>query len=343
MAKTPGISAAAEGLMLEVMACAWSLRRNATCIAPGTRRSAVKAPWPVSNRGSSTRLTRAPIFFGRSPEPISAASSPDARLRPSVIKVGPLFQSVWPVAYRRDRRSSWFCSPRSPDLRPRYHRLADIPGVARGDPRSSVKSVLGRGERQSRWESADATPTSRVLTPSRRGRDSLAEGSTVDAGAVSKIAADRGAGFEPSVPVAKEPPSVWKGQLGNSRTVERGQSQKSVVPLGGTEGSNPAPSSAELCPNPTSSQRGPASIDLRVSLSAWRQRASWLWLPIRRAFGLFPFRQYWCRALAAGDDLRHPISPVCREAPTIRAFPAVTGVIVVRERPVGGGPKPEAA
>jgi hypothetical protein len=72
-----------------------------------------------------------------------------------------------------------------------------------------------------------------------------AEGSTVDAGAVSKIAADRGAGFEPSVPVAREPPSVWKGQLGNSRTVERGQSQKSVVPLGGTEGSNPAPSSSE--------------------------------------------------------------------------------------------------
>jgi D-isomer specific 2-hydroxyacid dehydrogenase, NAD binding domain len=29
--------------------------------------------------------------------------------------------------------------------------------------------------------------------------------------------------------------------------------------------------------------------------------------------------------LAAGDDLRHPISPVCCEAPTIRAFPAVTG------------------
>src|SRR5271156_63711 len=30
-----------------------------------------------------------------------------------------------------------------------------------------------------------------MLTPSRWGRDSLAEGSTVDAGAVSKIAADR--------------------------------------------------------------------------------------------------------------------------------------------------------
>jgi hypothetical protein len=90
---------------------------------------------------------------------------------------------------------------------------------------------------------------SRVLTPSRRGRDSLAEGSTVDAGAVSKIAADRGAGVEPSVPVAKEPPSVWKGQLGNSRTVERGQSQKSVVPLGGTEGSIPAPSIGESCAN----------------------------------------------------------------------------------------------
>jgi len=104
-----------------------------------------------------------------------------------------------------------------------------------------------------------------VLTPSRRGRDSLAEGSTVDAGAVSKIAADRGAGFEPSVSVAKEPPSVWKGQLGNSRTVERGQSQKSVVPLGGTEGSNPAPSSAASGANRNRhfselSQRGHAGL-----------------------------------------------------------------------------------
>jgi hypothetical protein len=27
--------------------------------------------------------------------------------------------------------------------------------------------------------------------------------------------------------------------------------------------------------------------------------------------------------LAPGDDLCHPVSPVCREAPTIRAFPAV--------------------
>src|SRR6516162_11447752 len=41
--------------------------------------------------------------------------------------------------------------------------------------------------------------------------------------------------------------------------------------------------------------------------------------------------------LAAGDDLRHPISPVCREAPTIKAFPAARGVIIVRERPAGGG------
>ena len=46
---------------------------------------------------------------------------------------------------------------------------------------------------------------------------------------------------------------LWKGQLGNSRTVERGQSQKSVVPLGGTEGSKPAPSSSESTANPTSS------------------------------------------------------------------------------------------
>src|SRR5262249_37497361 len=41
--------------------------------------------------------------------------------------------------------------------------------------------------------------------------------------------------------------------------------------------------------------------------------------------------------LAAGDNLSHPVSPVCREAPTIRAFPAARGVIIVRERPAGGG------
>src|ERR1700730_10313211 len=110
------------------------------------------------------------MFFGRSPEPISAASSPDARLRPSVIKIGPFFQSMWPVAYRRDRRSSWFCSPRSPDLRPRYHRLADVPGVARGDPRSSVKSVLGR-------ESARAAGNQR--TPHRRPACLLRQGGAV--------------------------------------------------------------------------------------------------------------------------------------------------------------------
>src|ERR1700730_14924099 len=52
-------------------------------------RSAVNDPWPVSNRGSSTRLTRAPMFLGRSPRPTSAPSTPNARLRPSVIEVGP--------------------------------------------------------------------------------------------------------------------------------------------------------------------------------------------------------------------------------------------------------------
>src|SRR5258706_177296 len=46
-------------------AWAWSLRRNAACRAPGVTRSSANAPWPVSRRGSSTRLIRAPIDLGR--------------------------------------------------------------------------------------------------------------------------------------------------------------------------------------------------------------------------------------------------------------------------------------
>ena len=50
---------------------------------------------------------------------------------------------------------------------------------------------------------------------------------------------------------------------------------------------DPSPSSAGSCANPTSSERGPASIDLRISPSAWRQ-ASWLWLPYVGHLGCFP-------------------------------------------------------
>ena len=51
--------------MAAILACAWSLRRNAMCSAPGTGRSAVNWPAPIKRRGSSTRRTRAPIFRGR--------------------------------------------------------------------------------------------------------------------------------------------------------------------------------------------------------------------------------------------------------------------------------------
>ena len=55
------MAAAAAVPMPEIKAWAWSLRRSATCNAPATMRSSVKVPRPVSSRGSSTRLTRAPM------------------------------------------------------------------------------------------------------------------------------------------------------------------------------------------------------------------------------------------------------------------------------------------
>src|SRR6516225_11874097 len=51
-------------------------------------RSAVNIPWPASNRWSSTRLTGAPTFFGRSPRPTLAPVWPNTRSRPSVTEVG---------------------------------------------------------------------------------------------------------------------------------------------------------------------------------------------------------------------------------------------------------------
>jgi len=60
-------------------------------------------------------------------------------------------------------------------------------------------------------------------------------------------------------------------------------------------------------------------------------------LDLKRPDQSFKLRQRVVPQLATGDDLHHPISPVCREAPTIRAFPAARGVIIVRERPAGGG------
>src|SRR5215831_8620620 len=45
-------------------------------------------------------------------------------------------------------------------------------------------------------------------------------------------------------------------------------------------------------------------------------------LDLKRPEQSLEFRQREVPQLATGDDLRHPVSPVCREAPTIRAFPA---------------------
>jgi len=45
-------------------------------------------------------------------------------------------------------------------------------------------------------------------------------------------------------------------------------------------------------------------------------------LDLKRPEQSLKLRQRAVPQLATGDDLRHPFSPVCREAPTIRAFPA---------------------
>jgi hypothetical protein len=106
------------------------------------------------------------------------------------------------------------------------------------------------------------------------------------------------------------PPSSWRltvlsrGRAGEGRirTVSPSRTSRRLRPKGnavavngavrrawfpsrGTEGSNPAPSSAESRANPTSSERRPASIDLRVSLSAWRQRASYAGAYLADAIG----------------------------------------------------------
>src|ERR1700720_3447662 len=104
-------------------------------------RSAVNDPWPVTNRGSSTPLTRAPMFLGRSPRPTSAPSTPNARLRPSVIEVGP-FRRGAPlrIVVTADHGGAARLDP--PGLRRRFQRLADLFGVVRGDLPSSVTACI---------------------------------------------------------------------------------------------------------------------------------------------------------------------------------------------------------
>src|SRR6202030_3970341 len=104
-------------------------------------RSAVNDPWPVSNRGSSTRLTRAPMFLGRSPRPTSAPSTLNARLRPTVIEVGP-FRRGAPLRILVTANKAGAVPLDPPGPRRRFHRLAYISGVVRDDLRSSVTACI---------------------------------------------------------------------------------------------------------------------------------------------------------------------------------------------------------
>src|SRR5262245_62668512 len=61
---TPGDRRAASASILAMRACAWSLRRSATCTIRRGCRSSTNVPCPVSSLGSSTRFTRAPTSFG---------------------------------------------------------------------------------------------------------------------------------------------------------------------------------------------------------------------------------------------------------------------------------------
>ena len=57
MATTPGITRAAVKSIDLILACASSLRRNATCNKPAICLSSTYRPWPVKSLGSSVRLT----------------------------------------------------------------------------------------------------------------------------------------------------------------------------------------------------------------------------------------------------------------------------------------------
>jgi integrase len=84
-------------------------------------RSAVNDPWPVSKRGSSTRLTRAPMFLGRSPRPTSIRHLIDWLVTGQVVPVNPAASVRWP-----------------------RHGYLDGAGL-RGDPKGPLLRTIGRG------------------------------------------------------------------------------------------------------------------------------------------------------------------------------------------------------
>src|SRR5262245_24881187 len=99
-------------------ACACSLRRNATWRTRATWRSSTYAPTPVSSRGSSTRLMRAPTIFGR------RCTSGD-----SVITLPPLAQArpLGGVVAAQDGGAGGF---EPPDLGQRIGQRVGVPGIA---------------------------------------------------------------------------------------------------------------------------------------------------------------------------------------------------------------------
>src|SRR5882757_2804950 len=118
-ATTPGAALAFVASIATMRAWAWSLRRNATCNAFGTCRSSTKLPCPVSSRGSSVRLMRAPMIFGR-------------RCAVSSIGIGSLAQGrPLPVVVAVEHGGA--AGRDAPDLGQGLFERGRVPGVARHD------------------------------------------------------------------------------------------------------------------------------------------------------------------------------------------------------------------
>src|SRR3974390_2352142 len=120
-ATTPGAARAAAASIATMRAWAWSLRRNATCSAFAAARSSTKRPQPRKSRGSSLRLTRAPMSFGR-------------RSSASVIGVGAFAQGP-PLAVVMAADDGRAGGGDAPDLGERFVQRGGIPDVARDDAR----------------------------------------------------------------------------------------------------------------------------------------------------------------------------------------------------------------
>src|SRR5439155_14989099 len=105
--------------MAPMRAWAWLLRKNAICRTPATWRSSTKLPFPVSSRGSSVRLIRAPIILGR-------------MCTWSVIGVGPLAQGL-PLPVVVAVKHSGSAGGDSFDFGERFQQRIRVPGVARHD------------------------------------------------------------------------------------------------------------------------------------------------------------------------------------------------------------------